>query len=86
MARVQRPPVQADVRAKPAQFDEPLRGVVTPLAQAHERPEPELVDVAMMLLDVIANRRRRDDGALQAIFAKRMLEQLVFPNPGPASR
>jgi hypothetical protein len=37
-------------------------------------------------LDVVADRRQRDDGALQAIFAKRMLEQLVLPDPGPSTR
>jgi predicted metal-dependent HD superfamily phosphohydrolase len=66
-------------------LDEPLRGVVTFLAERVEGAEPEFVDVAVMWLNVIADRRRRDDGALQAIFAKRMLEQLVLPDPGPAS-
>ena len=67
------------------QLDEPLSRVMTCLAQRLKRTEPEFIDVATMRLDVIADRRRCDDGALQAIFAKRMLEQLVLPDPGPAS-
>jgi hypothetical protein len=72
MARVERPAVQANVGAEAARLDEPLRGVVATLAQAHERAEPELVDVAMMRFDVIADCRRRDDGALEAVRAHRM--------------
>jgi hypothetical protein len=72
MARVERPAVQANVVAEAARLDEPLRGVVATLGQAHERAEPELVDVAMMRFDVIADCRRRDDGALEAVRAHRM--------------
>ena len=86
VARVQRPSIQADIRAETVQFDESLRAVMTLLAQALKRTEPELVDVAMVRLDVVADRRRRDDAALQAILAKRVFEQLVLPDPGPASR
>ena len=85
VARVQRPSIQADIRAETVQFDESLRAVMTLLAQALKRTEPELVDVAMVRLDVVADRRRRDDAALQAILTERMLEQLVLPDPGPAS-
>jgi hypothetical protein len=86
MARVQRPPIQADIGAETVELDEPFRGVVATLAQAHKRAEPELVDVAMMWLDVIADGRQRDDAAPKAIFTKRVFEQLVLPDPGPASR
>jgi hypothetical protein len=86
MARVQRQAIQADIGAETVLLDEPFRGVVTFLAKRLERAKPELVDVAMVWLDVIADCRRRDDGALQAIFTKRMFEQLVLPDPGPASR
>jgi hypothetical protein len=54
------------------ELDEPLRGVVTLLAQALKRTEPEFLNVAMVRLDLIADCRRRDDGALQAIPAERM--------------
>jgi hypothetical protein len=39
---------------------------MAPLAQALKRTEPEFVDIAVVRLDVIADRRRRDDAALQA--------------------
>ena len=86
MAWVQRPPIEANIGAETARLDEPLRTIVAVLAQALKRTKPKFVNVAMVWFDVIADRRWRDDGALQAIFAKWMLEQLVLPNPGPASR
>ena len=64
MTRVQRQAIQADIWADSVLLDEPLRGVVTFLAKRLERAKPELVDVAMVWLDVIADCRRRDDGAL----------------------
>jgi hypothetical protein len=85
IARVQRPPVQAYFRAETVQLDEPLRGVVTMLAERLERTEPELIDIAMVRLDMVTDRRGHDDAAFQAILAKRMLEQLVPPDPCPAS-
>jgi hypothetical protein len=39
---------------------------MTALAEAHERAEPEFVDVAVMRLDVIADCRRLDEAALEA--------------------
>src|SRR5262249_8734468 len=86
MARVQRPPIQADTGAETVRLDKPLRGVVATLAQALERTKPEFVHVAMMWLDVIADCRWCDDGALQAILTKRVFEQLVPPDASPASR
>ena len=74
MIGIKRPPVQADVRAKPARLDKPLRGIVATLAKAHERTEPEFIDVAVMRLDVIADCRRLDDAALKAEFAQRVFE------------
>jgi hypothetical protein len=85
MTRVQRPPIKADIGAETARLDEPLRRVVTWLAERLERAEPEFVDVAAMWLDVIADGRRRDDAALEAERTQRMLEQLVPSNPSPAS-
>jgi hypothetical protein len=64
MTRVQRPPIQTDVGAEAVEFDEPLGGVVTFLAKRLEGAKPEFVDVAVMWLDVIADCRWRDDGAL----------------------
>jgi hypothetical protein len=86
VARVQRPTIETDIRAETARLDEPLRAVMTPLAERLKRAEPELVDIAPMRLDVITNRRRLDDAALQAILTKWVCEQLVLPNPRPASR
>src|SRR6516165_5368639 len=86
MARVQRHAIKANIGAETVRLDKPLRGVVATLAQALERTKPEFVDVAMMWLDVIADCRWCDDGALQAILTKRVFAQLVLPDPGPASR
>jgi hypothetical protein len=47
------------------------------LTQRLEGPEPEFVDVAVMWLDVIADCRWGEDGALQAILTKRVFEQLM---------
>jgi hypothetical protein len=84
MIGVQRPTVQSDVRAKPARLDKSFRRIVTPLAQAHERTEPEFIDIAAVGLDVVTDFCRRDDAALQAELAERMREQLLLANPGPA--
>ena len=64
MAGVQRPAIEADIRAKPAHLDKPLPGVVATFAEAHERAEPEFIDVAVMRLNVIADCRRLDDAPL----------------------
>jgi hypothetical protein len=65
-------------------LDNPLRRIVISLAQALKRAQPELVDVALVRFDVIADFRRRDDAALQAELAERIRDQLLLPNPGPA--
>ena len=64
MARVERPAIEAHIRAKPADLDKPLPGVVATFAEAHERAEPEFVDVAVMRLNVIADCCRLDDAPL----------------------
>jgi hypothetical protein len=74
MARIQRPAIETNIRPKPARLDQPLCGIVATLAERLEGPEPEFVDVAMMRLDVIADLRRRDDAALEAELAERMLK------------
>jgi hypothetical protein len=66
MIGVQWPSVQSNIWAKATRLDEPLCRVMAPLAQALKRTEPEFVDIAVVRLDVIADRRRRDDAALQA--------------------
>jgi hypothetical protein len=76
MMRVHRPTINANIRAKPSPLDKALAGVMAPLAQAHERAVPEFIDVAAMWLEVIADCRRRDQVAFQAIAAKRIREQL----------
>ena len=83
MAGVQRLPVQADIGAEPARLDEPLRGVVTGLAERLERAEPECVDVAVMWLDVIADCRRLNDSALEAERAQGVFTQLVASDSSP---
>jgi hypothetical protein len=84
MPRVQRPPIQADIGAETVQLNEPLHAVVAALAQALERTEPELVDVAVMRLNVITDFRRRDDAALETERIKRMFAQLVLPGSSPS--
>jgi hypothetical protein len=74
MAGVQRPPIRADIRTKSVHLGEPLAGIMTALAEAHERAEPKFVHVAMMRLDVIADCRRLDEAALKAEFAQRVFE------------
>jgi len=86
MARVQRHAIKADIGAETVRLDKPLSAVVATLAEALERTKPEFVDVAVMRLNVIADGRRCDDGALQAILTKRVFEQLVPPDASPASR
>jgi hypothetical protein len=58
---------------------------MAPFAQAHERTEPEFIDVPTMRLDVITDFCRRDDAALQTELAERMREQLLLPDP-PSDR
>ena len=86
MVRVQRHAIKADIGAETVRLDKPLSAVVATLAEALERTKPEFVDVAVMRLDVIADCRRCDDGALQAVLTQRMLEQLVPLDSSPASR
>ena len=64
MIRVEGPPINANIGTKPARLHKPLRTVVTSLAERLERAEPELVDVTVMWLDVVADFRRRDETAL----------------------
>ena len=64
MARVERPAIEAHIRAKAADLDKPLPRVVAAFAEAHERAEPEFIDVAVMRLNVIADCRRLDDAPL----------------------
>jgi hypothetical protein len=86
VTRVQRPTIEPDIRAETARLDEPLGAVVTRFAERLEWTEPELIDIAPVRLDVVANRRWLDDAALQAKLTKRMFEQLVPPDSRPASR
>jgi hypothetical protein len=86
MIGIERPPIKTNVGSEPTELEEPLGGVVTVLAERLERTEPELIDVAVMRLHVIADCRRRHDAALQAILTKWVFEQLVLPDPGPATR
>jgi len=86
MPRIQRPSIRPHLRPIPTNLDQPLRRVVAALAQAYERAKPEFVDVAVMRLRVIANRRRLDDTALEAKLAKRVREQLMSSDPSPTRR
>jgi hypothetical protein len=77
---------EANIGAETARLDEPLRRIVARLAEGLKRPEPELVHVTMMRLDVITDLGRGDDAAFEAVLAQGMLEQLVPSNSSPAWR
>ena len=81
MARVQRPPIEANIGAETVRLDEPLRTIVAVLAQALKRAKPKLVNVAAMWFDMIADCCGRGRWRAPRIFAKWMLEQLVLPDP-----
>jgi hypothetical protein len=53
MARVERQAVKADIWAEAVELNKPLRAVMTLLAQALKRANPEFIDVAMVRLDVV---------------------------------
>jgi hypothetical protein len=86
MSRIERPTIETNVRAEPALLDKPLRRIMALLTQRLKRPEPELVHIAAVRLDVIADGRRRDDAALEAELAQRVLKKLVPADTGPATR
>ena len=86
MIRIERPAIDADVGAESVQLDVTLRGIVARLAKRLKRPEPKYIHVATMRLDVVADGRRRDDAALEAELAQRMLKQVVPSDPSPARR
>jgi hypothetical protein len=65
------------------ELGKPFPGIMTAFAEAHKRAQPEFVDVAAVRLNMIADRRRLDDAALEAELAKRMRAQLVSADPGP---
>jgi hypothetical protein len=85
MARVQRPPIKANIGAKTARLDEPLRRIMATLAEAHERAEPESIHITTMRLNMIADCGRLDDAALETELAQWVLEQLVPSDSSPAS-
>jgi hypothetical protein len=86
MPRIERPTIQANVGAEPSLLDQPLRRIVALLAERLKRPKPELVDVAMVRLNVIADGRWGDEAALEAELAQGVLKKLVPAYTGPASR
>ena len=64
MKRVERPAVEPNIGAKAAQLDKPLRRVVTMFAEAHERAEPEFVDVTVVRLNMVTDCPWLDDAPL----------------------
>ena len=78
-----RPTISVNAGTETVQFVHPLGGVVARLAEALERTEPEPITIAVMRLDVVADLRWRDDAALEAELAQRLLEQLVPADPSP---
>ena len=84
VTRVQRPTIKADIPPKTTQLDKTLRAVVTRFAERLEWAEPELIDVAVVRFDVIADCRWGYNAAFEAKLTKRMLQELVLPDPSPA--
>jgi hypothetical protein len=78
---IKRPTIEPAIGTIAARLHKALGAVVAGLAV--KRTEPEFVGVAMVRLDVVADRRWLDDAALQEIFTKRAFEQLVSPDPRP---
>jgi hypothetical protein len=86
MQRIKWPTVQTDVRRITVDFQKAFAAIVAKLAQALQLLEEELVHVAMMRLDVIRNRRRRDLAAAEAEPAKGMVTQLMLAQALPVRR
>ena len=84
MAWIQRPTIGPNVEPIAPLLDHLLAAVVTRLAQRLERPEPELVDVAAVRLNVIADRSGFDNAALEAERAQQVRQQLMAPDARPA--
>jgi hypothetical protein len=82
--RIQWPAVEADVAPIADRLDVVLGRHMAVLTERLSLAEPELVEVAAVRLDVIADRRRRDDAALHAELAQRVLLQLMLANTMPA--
>ena len=86
MTRIERPAVQTYVSPIAALLDHFLGAIVTRLTQRLQPPQPELVDIAVVRLNVVADRRRNDQTALGAECAQRVRQQLMAPEPRPARR
>jgi hypothetical protein len=86
MAPIEWPAVESNIGTVPTDLDVALGAIVTPLAQRLKWPVPELVEIAMMRLDVIADRRWFDNARLGAVFAERVLAQLVLADSHPTRR
>ena len=86
MAWIEGPAVDPDIIPKTVQLDLPLRAIVTGQAKGLELPTPELVNVTVVRLDVICDRGRHDDAALQAEFTQGVLTKLRLAYPLPARR
>jgi hypothetical protein len=69
MPLIERQAVEPNVGTIAARLNETLGAVVARLAERLERPEPELVDVTVVRLDVIADRCRFNTTELCAILA-----------------
>jgi len=72
MPGIKRPTIKPDVRPISTLLDDLLGAVVTRLAQGLKRPKPELIDVAVVRLDVVTDDRRLNDAAFEAERAKRV--------------
>ena len=70
--RIERPAVRSDVETITALLDDLLSAVVARLAQRLKRPEPKLIHVTVVRLNMIADGSRLDNAARCAKSTKRL--------------
>jgi hypothetical protein len=81
MARIKWPTVHTDVRRVAVDFQEALAAIMARLAQALQLPKEELVNVSLMRLDMVRNRRWHHLAAAEAEPTKGMFTQLMQALP-----
>jgi hypothetical protein len=73
MARIERIAIEPNITTIAAHLDLALRTVMAALAQTLKWPAPKFIEIAVVRLDVIADRRRLNHPDLGAVLAQRML-------------
>jgi hypothetical protein len=84
MARICWPTIHADVSSIASPFFGRLVPIVTGGAEALQFAEPELVEVAMMGLDMVGDGCRHNEAASGTEGAHRLNHELIAGEPSPA--